>query len=136
VLPPSDTPARYFAASAAVLFASASRSVFLRRVARFFTLSLPLQCPIDADKKHASPACAKLYRRDLVKKSAFNAKSGSKLTIETAAKMRKKRKNRELGQQNTGSEVYPMGELGPRRPIAACLLFCTWSGLSCFPVLG
>jgi hypothetical protein len=36
----------YFAAAAAWLLASARRSVFLRRVARFLTLSLPLQCPI------------------------------------------------------------------------------------------
>ena len=40
------SPQGYFAAAAAVLLASARRSVFLRRTARFFTLSLPLQCPI------------------------------------------------------------------------------------------
>jgi hypothetical protein len=37
-----NAPAAYFAAAAAFVFASARRSVFFRRVARFFTLSLPL----------------------------------------------------------------------------------------------
>jgi len=42
---PSDF-ARYFAAFSFFAFAAASRSVFLRRAARFFTLSLPWLFPI------------------------------------------------------------------------------------------
>jgi hypothetical protein len=41
-------PARYFVAFFLFAFASASRSVFLRREARFLTLSLPLLFPITA----------------------------------------------------------------------------------------
>ena len=44
-LPSQAVPRGYFA-GAALLFASARRSSFRRRAARFFTLSLPLQCPI------------------------------------------------------------------------------------------
>jgi len=58
----SDRIAGYFAAAGVLLFASASRSVFLRRAARFFTLSLPLQCPISLSK-HASLGIAKLICR-------------------------------------------------------------------------
>ena len=43
-----------------MLLASARRSVFLRRRARFFTLSLPLQCPIEL---HQTPA-AWQYQED------------------------------------------------------------------------
>ena len=49
------TRSGYLAEAAAVLFASARRSVFLRRTARFLTLSLPLQCPIDPHQTR--PAC-------------------------------------------------------------------------------
>ena len=40
----------YFAGVAALLFASAMRSAFLRRFKRVLTLSLPLQCPIDREQ--------------------------------------------------------------------------------------
>ncbi len=53
---------RYFAA--AWLFARARRSVFLRRTARFFTLSLPLQCPIGSRNTHAPRASAKQFRKE------------------------------------------------------------------------
>ena len=59
----------YFAAAAAVLFASARRSVFLRRTARFFTLSLPLQCPIGAQRTRSAHGCQAVSQRPPTKSS-------------------------------------------------------------------
>src|SRR5437870_8397421 len=55
-LPSAFSLPRYLAALA-LLFASASRSVFLRRAARFLTLSLPLQCPIGREHTRFARAC-------------------------------------------------------------------------------
>lgn len=53
--------AGYFAAgAAALLFASARRSVFRRRVARFLTLSWPLLCPMRITR-HALPRGHNLF---------------------------------------------------------------------------
>jgi hypothetical protein len=57
---------RYFAAFF-LLFASARRSVFLRRAARFLTLSLPWLFPIELNT-HPSFAGSKRFRSSPVRK--------------------------------------------------------------------
>ena len=69
----AGSPADYFAAAAALIFASARRSIFLRRTARFLTLSLPLQCPIGLNK-HALAMSAKLFYRFPVKNTSHGSK--------------------------------------------------------------